>query len=67
MGEAEARKAVDESDRQRRGYLRRFYDLRQELPTHYDLVVNTDVLTPPLAARLVLAAARGQHDTKAGV
>src|SRR3990172_6078700 len=63
MGKAEARKAIDESDRQRRGYLRRFYNLRQELPTHYDLVVNTDILTPPLAARLVLAAARGQHAT----
>ena len=65
MGEAEAKKAVDESDRQRRGYLRRFYDLRQELPTLYDLVVNTDILTAPLAARLVLAAARGQRETKA--
>ncbi len=58
MGKTEARKAVDESDRQRRGYLRRFYDLRQELPTHYDLVVNTDVLAAPLAARLVVIAAR---------
>jgi cytidylate kinase len=58
MGEAQARKAVDESDRQRRGYLRRFYDLRQELPTHYDLVLNTDILTPPLAARLVVIAAK---------
>jgi len=66
MGEAEAKKAIDESDRQRRGYLRRFYDLRQELPTHYDLVVNTDVLAAPLAARLVLAAARGQHETEGG-
>ena len=64
MGKAEAKKAVDESDRQRRGYLRRFYDLRQELPTHYDLVVNTDILTPSLAARLVLAAARGQRATE---
>ena len=34
MAEAEARKAVEESDRQRREYLRRFYDVREELPTH---------------------------------
>jgi cytidylate kinase len=61
---AEARKAIAESDRQRREYLRRFYDIRQELPTHYDLVVNTDVLTLPLAAKLVVSAAKGQRVAK---
>jgi cytidylate kinase len=58
MAEAEARKAVEESDRQRRQYLRRFYDVREELPTHYDLVLNTDVVTIPIAAQLLAAAAR---------
>ena len=58
MGEAEARKATEESDRQRREYLRRFYDVREELPTHYDLVLNTDVLTIPAAAHLIIAAAK---------
>jgi len=58
MEEAEARKAVEESDRQRREYLRRFYDVREELPTHYDLVLNTDVLTVPAAAQLLVAAAK---------
>ncbi|TET98671.1 MAG: cytidylate kinase-like family protein [Dehalococcoidia bacterium] len=61
---AEARKAIADSDRQRREYLRRFYDIRQELPTHYDLVVNTDVLTLPLAAKLVVSAAKGQQVIK---
>lgn len=61
---AEARKAIAESDRQRREYLRRFYDVRQELPTHYDLVINTDVLTLPLAAQLVVSAAKGQQVAK---
>jgi cytidylate kinase len=61
---SEARKAIAESDRQRREYLRRFYDIRQELPTHYDLVVNTDVLTLPLAAQLVVSAAKGQRVAK---
>jgi len=58
MAEAEARKATEESDRQRREYLRRFYDVREELPTHYDLVLNTDVLTIPAAAQLLIAAAK---------
>jgi hypothetical protein len=59
LGASEARKAIAESDRQRREYLRRFYNVRQELPTHYDLVVNTDVLTLPQAARLIVSAAKG--------
>jgi cytidylate kinase len=58
MAEAEARKAIEESDRQRREYLRRFYDVREELPTHYDLVLNTEVLTVPGAAQLLIAAAK---------
>jgi cytidylate kinase len=58
LGEAPAKKAVSESDRQRREYLRRFYGVGRELPTHYDLVVNTDVLTLPLAAKLIASAAR---------
>ena len=58
MAEADARKAIEESDRQRREYLRRFYDVREELPTHYDLVLNTDVLTVPVAAQLLIAAAK---------
>ncbi len=53
-----ARMAIKESDRQRREFLRRFYSLDRELPTHYDLVVNTDVLTVPLATRLIVSAAR---------
>jgi len=58
LSESEARKAVEESDRQRREYLRRFYDVREELPTHYDVVVNTDTLTIPAATQLLIAAAR---------
>lgn len=58
MSEAAARKATEESDRQRREYLRRFYDVREELPTQYDLVLNTDVLTIPAAAQLLVAAAK---------
>ena len=59
LDEQAAKKAIDESDHQRREYLRRFYNVRQELPTHYDLVVNTDILASPLAARLIAGAAKG--------
>ncbi|MEE8346041.1 MAG: cytidylate kinase-like family protein [Dehalococcoidia bacterium] len=59
LDEQAAKKAVDESDRQRREYLRRFHNVRQELPTHYDLVINTDVLAVPLVTRLIVSAARG--------
>ena len=49
---------VKESDAGRADYFLRFYEVERELPTHYDLVINTDVLTPAEAANLVIAAAR---------
>ena len=53
----EARKRVKESDAARADYLRRFHDVDAELPTHYDLVVNTDALNTEQAAALVVQAA----------
>ena len=53
-----AKKAVADSDNQRQDFLKRFYNVKQELPTHYDVVLNTDVLAVADAATLVLAAAR---------
>ena len=55
-----AAEAIAISDRNRRDYFRRFYDLAQEQPTHYDLVVNTDVLTPEEAAEVIVCAAQGR-------
>jgi len=55
---AAAAAAVRDGDRNRQDYLRRFYDVGSEQPTHYDLVVNTDVLTAQQAATVVCAAAR---------
>ena len=54
----QAAAAVRDSDRERELYLRRFYNVREELPTHYDLVVNTDHLTMEQAAQAVLGIAR---------
>ncbi len=59
LNQRQARKAIQDSDRERRNFFRRFTNLRQELPTHYDLVVNTERLTVPEAAKLVVLAARG--------
>jgi cytidylate kinase len=54
---AKAARSVRDSDEGRREYLKRFYEIDQELPTHYDLVVNTDVLSVEQAADLVSRAA----------
>lgn len=56
---AAATAAIADSDAGRDNYFRTFYNLRQELPTHYDLVLNTEVLTPGHVTALVMAAARG--------
>lgn len=55
--EAKAPDVVKEGDAARADYLKRFYGVERELPTHYDLVVNTDVLTVEQAADVVVYAA----------
>ena len=54
----EAERRIATSDRERREYFQRFYNLKEELATHYDLVVNTDVLTTAQAVAVVLTAAQ---------
>jgi len=58
VGEPQASKAIRDSDRERQNFFRRFYNLRQELPTQYDLVVNTDRFTVPEAVKLIVAASK---------
>jgi len=53
----DAEKTIRDSDRDRRDYFQRFHAISDEQPTDYDLVVNTDVLTPELAVRTILTAA----------
>ena len=55
---SEAEAAVRDADRNRQDYFRRFYDVDREEPTHYDVVLSTDVLTAKQAAAIVCAAAR---------
>jgi hypothetical protein len=54
----QASDAIRESDAARADYLRRFYKVSAELPTDYDLVLNTDDLGFEQAADLVVLASR---------
>jgi hypothetical protein len=63
----EAERTLKRSDAGRADYIKRFYGIGSEEPTHYDLVVNTDRLTAADAAELVIEAARGGgQDGQAG-
>ena len=57
LDEAHAARTVKDSDAARRDYLKRFYGIDEELPTHYDVVVNTDVLSFERAAQVIGKAA----------
>jgi cytidylate kinase len=52
-----AARLIKKEDAGRADYLKRFYGIDRELPTHFDLVVNTDVLSPDQAAEVVISAA----------
>jgi hypothetical protein len=57
LAQAEGARAVKDSDAGRADYLKRFYGISEELPTHYDLVVNTDAVSVEQAAGLISLAA----------
>jgi cytidylate kinase len=57
LDQADAARALKDSDAGRADYLKRFYDVGEELPTHYDLVFNTDSLSIERVAELVAEAA----------
>ena len=59
ISESDAGVAVAASDRERRDYFRQFYKLKEEQPTRYDIVLNTDVLTPEQTVSLIVAAVQG--------
>jgi len=52
-----AARALDRSDAARADYLKRFYGLKSELPTQYDIVLSTDRLSADEVASLVALAA----------
>jgi len=49
---------IKDSDKSRRDYFKSFYEVREEEPTHYDIVVNTDMLSLDQAVEAVVSAAR---------
>jgi cytidylate kinase len=57
LSEGDAESAVKESDRERLDYLKRFYGVREESPTLYDIVLNTDTLRPDQAVAAIVGAA----------
>jgi cytidylate kinase len=54
-----AESILADEDAARADYLRRFHGVERELPTHYDLVVNTDALSAERGAELIVLAAEG--------
>jgi hypothetical protein len=58
LGGPDAPRVIARSDGERIDFLRRFYGLKEESPSHYDVVVSTDVLSRDAAAQVVVAAAR---------
>jgi CMP/dCMP kinase len=52
-----AAKELEDSDKGRAVYLQRFYGVKNEQPTDYDLVLNTEKLGTDAAAALIAAAA----------
>jgi cytidylate kinase len=57
VDQAKAATELKRSDEARAAYLKTFYEVERELPTHYDLVVNTEVLDADEAADLIARAA----------
>jgi cytidylate kinase len=60
LSKTDADATLREAEAGRADYLRRFHQVKEELPTHYDLVVNTDTLGVDAAAKTVLATALGR-------
>ena len=57
-GQADPAKFIAENDVARAEYFQRFYNIERELPTHYDLVINTDTLGADEAADIIVAASK---------
>jgi cytidylate kinase len=58
VDEKEAARMIKRSDAGRADYIKRFYGVGAELPSHYDLVINTDRITPNAVARLIIDAVK---------
>ena len=52
----DAQAVVEKTDADRREFFQTFFEISEERPTHYDLVVNTDNVSVAGATRAILAA-----------
>ena len=52
-----AAKVVNQDDAGRAAYLKQFYGVDHELPTHYELALNSDSLSTTVMADLIVRAA----------
>ena len=57
LDEKQATKSIGSNDAGRADYLKRFYGIADELPTHYDLVINTDRIPADQWSELVVNTA----------
>ena len=55
LNQSQAERALNDSDKERRDYFKRFYQINDELPTHYDLTINTDQIDFDKAVALIVA------------
>lgn len=56
LSERQARRRVEQSDRDRAEYLKRYYGVAWLDPQHFDLVINTGKITQDLAVELICHA-----------
>lgn len=57
LSDKEAEKRVARGDANRADYIKRFYQVSPELPTHYDIVLNSDRLSADQAVDIIVRAA----------
>ncbi|HEY4427101.1 MAG TPA: cytidylate kinase-like family protein [Solirubrobacteraceae bacterium] len=65
VDQKEAAQKLKRSDAGRADYLKRFYGVGSEQPTHYDLVINTDKLAPEEAVGVIVRLAGAGSDAEA--
>ena len=58
ISEKEAAKSVRKSDSGRAAYLKKTYGINSESPSDYDVIINTERLTPGAAVDLIVALAQ---------
>jgi cytidylate kinase len=54
----DAAQSIRDSDADRADYLKRFYDVKQELPEHYDVTFSIDSFQPQCIRDLIISAAK---------